>query len=289
MIKEVDNYNYIKNCGVLDVPLAERLKFINTKMIMPEYQDYLYVLQHPELVEQENLLQSYADGTISKAKLKLQLGASLWNKYSKFISHIQDYRTTGISSMRQMKVVWVTGESGSGKSRLCRYLMIKKFGDGDFGVSGNDKHIFDSYDDQSGFILEEFRSSTMRLSTLLTALDNNNNSATEARYHNKDFSCCKLIAINSIRTPQESYIMFQDVSTGSSEPIKQLVRRLDYSYLYINKDGSIDSIRVDEYGQITGRVKTQLHMDTVNSFLESITPKSNLDLSDVLGEINYDF
>lgn len=289
MIKEVDSYNYIVNLGIPHLPASQRLQAINAKGAMKEYQEYLFVLKRPELLEQEGYLQAYADGVISKAKLKLKLGTVLWNKYHKFIANCQDYRTTGIGSMRQMKAIWITGESGTGKSRLCRYLMIKQFGDGDFGVSGNDKHIFDTYDDQSGFILEEFRSSTMKLSTLLTALDNNNNSATEARYHNKDFSCCKLIAINSIRTPQESYQMFQDVCLGVSEPFKQLARRLDYSYLHINTDGSIDSIRVDEHGQITGRVKTKLNMKEVNEFLEALAPKSDLDFTDIFGEINYDF
>ena len=287
MIEKVDNYKLIVESGVLELQGSRLYKALQEKNLKREYKDYLEVLANPKLLEDDKALVDYGTGVISKAMLKKALGIESWVKYSNLINKAQDYRTTAIGSFRQMRCIWITGASGTGKSTLSRFLMLKKFGDGDFGTSGNEGHIFDTYDGQSGFILEEFRSSTMRFSSLLTAIDNDNNSATEARYAPKDFSNCRLVIINSITNPQGAYSMFQDIKNGDSgcEPIKQLIRRLDHRYLYIKQDGTIEWVILDDVGSVLNRVPVpNLKMKQVFDYMSALRDKAKIDMSDILGE-----
>ncbi len=286
MIKEVDDYKLIEDSGVLALGGARRYAEVKKRGLDKAFKNWQKVKQEPKLLEADKALYDFATGTISKAMLKESLGVDYWIEYNTLISKAENYRTTAIGCFRQMCVIWITGASGSGKSTLSRALMIKKFGTKDFGVSGNDGHIFDTYDGQSGFILEEFRSSTMRFSSLLSAIDNDNNSATEARYAPKDFSNCKLCIINSITNPLLSYSMFQDIAqgNGANEPLKQLIRRLDYKYLFINEDGTIDWIMLDDNGKVIDKYRVpKLNMQKVFGYMAKIRTKERIDMSDLLG------
>lgn len=286
-IKTVGNYNLIVTLAEqANVDLNntyETAQWVSANELKKEYKDFLTVCRTPSMIDDEANLIKYSTGEISKAILKRRMTPDKWSNYIKLISDAEDFRATAMGSRRNMQVVWITGPSGAGKSVLSRYLMDKAFGDGDYSISSGTKNLFDKYSGESGFILEEFRSSSMRFSELLAALDNDNNSGTGARYVDKDFKFCKQMIINSISTPQESYKMFEDTCYGG-EPIKQLIRRLGYCYLYVNSDGTIEKVTMDDQGKETARQRFGLTMKTVFEYMDQFKQQKN-DILNLLGSL----
>lgn len=170
-------------------------------------------------------------------------------KYKDRISAAKQARADAVSK-RDLEVIYITGGSGSGKSTACKYF-AEKLGFEDPFISGTGDDILDGYDKQKCIILDDFRGGTLKFSELLKFLDNNTNSMLASRYHNKDISCCRLVMINSVRSPSELYSNFKE----EDEPAEQLYRRLKHHYYRIEDflDGT-DKI-IKEYSLTTKEVK----------------------------------
>lgn len=113
------------------------------------------------------------------------------------------------------EVIWIHGESGSGKTRLAHLLS-----------KSDDKYIkdetqwWDGYDKHDTIILDDFRAKQMNFTYLLKLLDRY-----EMRLQVKGgFRQClaKKIIITSIHKPEVIYNF-----SNKEEPLKQLFRRID--------------------------------------------------------------
>ena len=174
----------------------------------------------------------YANCEISKRQLMASYGAR--NGYQIMNDQIEIEKAEKVRNMiyerkKGMEVIYITGGAGSGKSTLAEYMAEAQ--GYDFKLAASGEHMFDGYDKEPCLILDDFRASDMRFGEFLKLLDPFHESDAAARYHNRNMSNLKLLAITNTQAPNTIYKFFQD--TNASEPINQFYRRLSYTYYEI--------------------------------------------------------
>lgn len=198
----------------------------------------------------------YANCEISKRQLIASYGAKngyqIMNDQAE-IEKAEKVRASIYERKKDMEDIYITGAAGSGKSTLAEYMAEAQ--GYDFKLAASGEHMFDGYDKEPCLILDDFRPSDMRFGEFLKLLDPHHNSDVGARYHNRNMSSLKLLAITNTQTPSTLYKFFQDANT--SEPANQFYRRLSYTYYEIKVvdkehpyQNKIYEYRIDEDGNI---------------------------------------
>lgn len=125
--------------------------------------------------------------------------------------------------IRDIKVFWHIGESGSGKSYTAQKL-IDEFGESNlFLLSDYTTGGFDNYLGQKILFMDEFRGQ-IRFHTLLTILDKYKREI-HARYNNV-YALWNEVHITSVLLPQECYEDITIYNQNKSDNIQQLLRRI---------------------------------------------------------------
>lgn len=203
-----------------------------------------------------DLITQYADGKVSKKHLYAFITGEDVVSNTKITSAIERAAKLRANKIRDrhLQVLYIAGESGSGKTTAAKYFAENKL-HYDYFVTGSGEDFLDGYDKEECLILDDWRAGSMKFSEVLKMLDNNTNSSVRSRYNNKDLSNCKLIIITSIKKPTELYQMLQE--EGSEEPAEQFYRRLLHHYFVVEKEGDRlikeYSLKMKSLGCPTGR------------------------------------
>ncbi len=176
----------------------------------------------------QSILNDYADRIIDEKELKDSLTNLELAKNKKLINDIKqvliefDFQTyLEQERYKNKQVVWIFGESSTGKSMMSQLLAKDYISDiNDIYVTSSNRDPFEDYQNQKVLIIEEFRNETnISTNELLQLLDKTNGQVRAgSRYSNKKIMA-DLIIINTIYEPK--YFMNFD------EPIYQLLRRID--------------------------------------------------------------
>lgn len=137
---------------------------------------------------------------------------------------------------RQMEVIYMVGDSGSGKTTFAKRVAKNK--GYSYYISSASNDVLDSYSGQDCLILDDLRPSCLGLSDLLKLLDNHTSSTAKSRYYNKILEC-RLIVITTVINIED---FFKNVFQEQDEPLTQLKRRCS-TYLEFTKQ----EIRVSMY------------------------------------------
>lgn len=126
---------------------------------------------------------------------------------------------------RDMKVVYITGKSGTGKSTLARYLAL--------GLSKEPPYISSSSNDplqdyllEDVIILDDLRGDAFKFADLLKLTDNYVASSIKCRFKNKSIGA-KYLFITSTRKPEELYA--KD-TFSKDDNLDQFLRRIQCVY-----------------------------------------------------------
>lgn len=136
---------------------------------------------------------------------------------------------------RDMKCVFIQGDSGVGKTSLAKQICDGK--EFSYFVSSGSNDVLDGYGGQDAIILDDLRPSALNLSDLLKMLDNNTSSSVKSRYRNKVLEC-RLIVIT---TTLDINTFFKNVFSESPETAKQLRRRCE-TYIKLTLDTMVTGI-----------------------------------------------
>ena len=125
---------------------------------------------------------------------------------------------------RQMKVIWIYGKSGIGKTTLAKTICENN--KWSFAISSSSNDALQDYNGQDCLILDDFRANGWSKTDVLKMLDNNTSSSIKSRYQNKQTCYLKCIIVTTIQAPLE---FWQDGnwSSSGSEPYTQLSRRIN--------------------------------------------------------------
>ncbi len=145
---------------------------------------------------------------------------------------------------RFLQVIFITGDSGSGKTTFAKqflekmnyfdvvpkeYWKYKPFDSNnplrrvDYGISSaKDTDVFGMYKGQTAYILDDLRDTTFKFDVLLKILDNHTNSPVPARFKDKVLKC-NILVITSFKPLSTWYKKDDDVD---GESLIQLYRRI---------------------------------------------------------------
>lgn len=161
-----------------------------------------------------------------------------------------------------MQVIYITGESGTGKTTLAKYLALCT--GYDYFVSGSGADLLDGYDKEECIILDDLRGDAFKQNELFKLTDNNTNSSIKSRYQNKDISNCKLMIITSIKQPSKLYDW-----SNQDEPSKQFARRLENRFILVTNQGTIYEVPISENlsPMPFKQIESSINMDNVFSVM----------------------
>lgn len=166
-------------------------------------------------------------------------------------SYVSD-RLKNQTGDRNMRVIYINGESGAGKTTYAKQMAEEK--GFSYYVSSSSNDVLDSYEGQDCLILDDLRASSLAFPDLLKLLDNHTNSSVKSRFKNKHLVYCKMIIITSTLSID---MFFNSLAENENEDITQLKRRVemlfelrrfdmdvkkynkikkDYSYIYKSLD-----------------------------------------------------
>lgn len=130
-----------------------------------------------------------------------------------------------LKGSRNMKVTFISGDSGVGKDTLA-VDYCEKNGYTYYRTSNNDQYPFDDYKGQDVIIWADARDNVFTPQQLFALLDNYWKSSQKARYSDVDLNCKEMI-ITSIKPLNEWYA---DAFDKAGEDHKQLFRRISLWY-----------------------------------------------------------
>ena len=158
----------------------------------------------------EKLIEEYKKVDFDEVIEKIGLGIiRRWN-YSQFID-INTYiknknkieaafeyweQQQELNPSRNLKVIFVTGEAGIGKSTYARYL-AKQYGGG-VCISSSSNDPLQDYKGQEVLLLDDLRDNVFTFTDLLKILDNHTNSSIKSRFRNKRFYGSLIIITSTI-------------------------------------------------------------------------------------------
>ena len=259
-------------------PYAEELK-----------KQTLEVLKKKSRQKIDVLLDAYYNEEMTLDELEQELTGAQYGRYKKQIDtitskilerHADIWRQDMLKNNRRVKVIWIYGAAGTGKTSLAR--AIAKQDGRAYYVSGSSRDVFQSYTGEHILILDELRSNVIPYHDLLRILDpfgNQERIMAPARYSDKSLAC-DLIIITTPFNPVDFYDeIFDDINTVDS--LEQLVRRITIT-LYVNSD-SISAVR---YCQERRHYYAVPDAECDNPYSQKNRPDSEID---VLEEFNQMF
>lgn len=170
-------------------------------------------------------------------------------EYSKYKKQINDffeyvYSKNLKDANRQIQVMYLSGDSGTGKTTFAKHWCDKQ--GYSYAVSSSSNDPMQDYRGQDVLILDDFRPGSWKMPDLLKLLDNHTMSSVKSRYHNKQMCYCKMIIITSVVPLSDVWSNLADKDDSFKEPIQQLYRRVGMRG-FVSKDSVTLEIGDDIY------------------------------------------
>lgn len=148
---------------------------------------------------------------------------AIWKKYMERAWEIYEHEhMIKMEGRRQCKIIWVCGESGTGKTTIAK-LMAKELGLSTY-VSATGMDPFSNYCGQTCILLDDIRPNyPFSYNDLLKLLDPNYNVPVQSRYKNKMLFADRIFVCTIL--PPEAF--FDGYGLGERDDAKQLFRRID--------------------------------------------------------------
>lgn len=161
-----------------------------------------------------------------------------------------------------IEVIWVYGDSGTGKTRFARELAKNK--GLDFYISGATNDPFQGYSGENLVILDELRPNTFKYEDLLRMLDPwSFDSMTSARYKNQHLMADTFV----ITSPFDPLYFYNLLGKDESDSGKQLLRRIS---LLINMDyNHISPVKINTRNN-TAYLEIQSDKSKENSYITTM-------------------
>lgn len=146
----------------------------------------------------DEIYEKIEQGIIRRWNKTLYISAEQMRKYNKNLEITFSYweEKQDLNPNRKIEVLFITGETGSGKSTYAKYLSEQHGGGVCVGSSSNDP--LQDYKGQDVLILDDLRDNSFSFTDLLKILDNNTNSSIKSRFKNKRFYGSLIIITSSV-------------------------------------------------------------------------------------------
>ena len=170
------------------------------------------------------ILEGIDKGMIKRYNITKYVTLEKFVKFKRQILDAFDYKLSqrALEVNRNMRVIYIWGLSGLGKTTLAKIIAHKLGYDSPF-ISSSSNDVFDGYNGQECIILDDLRGNSFSFSDLLKVLDPHTNSPVKRRYKNI-FLECDILFITTVKTPNQLY---EALGNSASEEAKQFYRRVE--------------------------------------------------------------
>lgn len=171
-----------------------------------------------------------------------------FRKYEKMVKaeYINDRIKNTPIVKENMKRIWITGESSTGKSYYYKLLADEVGVEQIYLASDYESGGLDYYIERGAppiLFLDEFKGN-MKFSQLLVILDKYSRAQIKCRYQNT-YCLWETVIITSVFPPDEVYSFMVDDDRKNRDSIKQLLRRLDEIwYKYRDENGEYKTYKI---------------------------------------------
>lgn len=232
----------------------------------------------------EDVSNGSLDGEIAKEILMAKNPLSYHELEQKLDSVIKERRKLDndtwlknkIKSGEPLKVIWIYGKNGLGKTVLAIKLAKKYSSDNSYFKSGGNNDYFEGYNDEKSVILDDFRkNSKFPYEDLLKVADPHNNGFyAPSRYHNKRLLLDSLI----ITSPYSPWDYYNSLNINSEiDQYGQLARRIS---IVIKMEKKV----IYEMDSFNPEVTKEKMANPFINLIENGKTENKLQLSDLLNE-----
>jgi hypothetical protein len=175
-------------------------------------------------VREKEIIELINSEVVREYNISKYFNAEEYNTHNKAIKNTFTYvqeKLEMLNKGRDMKVIYIKGESGCGKTTYARMIADNK--DYSYYVSSSSNDVLDGYKGQDCLILDDFRDTSLTFPDLLKLLDNHTNSSVKSRFKNKNLVYCKLVIITST---QSLDWLLKNIENKKDEDVTQLKRRI---------------------------------------------------------------
>jgi len=160
---------------------------------------------------------------INEWNLEQKLDMATCVKYDREIKRAFDYmrKRYGMGADKNMTVIYIWGDSGTGKTTLAKYLAQENKMSCFVSSASND--ILDGYRGEECIILDDLRACNMKLEEFLKLADNHTSSTVRSRYFNKSIATCRMLIITCCLPLGAFWKSFENTQFEQS---KQFFRRI---------------------------------------------------------------
>lgn len=172
-----------------------------------------------------------------------------------------------LQSNRNIEVVFIYGEAGTGKTTYAKKMLEKL--NYDFAISSSSNDPFQDYMGQKAFILDDLRDDTFEFNDLLKLLDNNTRTSVKSRFENKVFNG-EMIIITSPIPINKWYRLRRD---AYYDKLDQLYRRISSYIIITTKEIEIYD-GIDKFGYLK-KLKHKLPNVLIKKLINKDNKKTN--------------
>lgn len=228
-----------------------------------------------EKERREEIVNLITAGIIREYNYTDYISPQEYDRFRKSIDNAFNYRKDKLEgSDRDMKVIYIYGESESGKTTYAKELAIQN--DYSYYISSGSNDLLDGYKGQDCLILDELRPNFIDLSDLLKLLDNHTQSTIKSRYKNKMLECKLVIITTSMNIER----FFKSLLGYGDEDIKQLKRRCEIyvkmtpltmtTYVYQPEQGKYMYVSTYDNPMASRYVKKDRTLDEAKEYVDNL-------------------
>lgn len=224
----IANFNYQEEMKRITEEVKRSMRAANIEILL----NHLYKGE----ISKENLEKKLSGGQYGRMKRQIE---DIWCRYLRV--EATKWREEMKKSGKRIKVIWISGEAGTGKTSLAKEYAEKS--NRPYFITGSSRDLFQNYAGEHTMIIDELRADMMKYPDLLRILDPFGSQVmAPSRYSDKPL-VCDLILITSPYNPAEFYgELFGKTNGDSVDGLEQLLRRIT---LTVEMDTS--HIRAVEY------------------------------------------
>ena len=237
----------------------------------------------------DELLNALYSGIMTKEEAEKHMTGAQYGRYRRQVEEVWAKRLRNLAAEwreemneqgKQVTVIWLYGEAGTGKTRLAREIATKR--NQPYYISGSSRDVFQAYSGEHTIILDELRPKVMEYQDILRIMDPfglTDGVMAPSRYVDKPLAV-DLIIITTPYSPWLFYRVLFPERSGQTDRFDQLERRITAT-IYMQQS-SIDLVSFDA---ITESYIPDAAVSRPNPYSQQSRPTSTGNAADVFRQI----
>ena len=268
------------------------------------YEELINSLKQSSFYSPKQVLADFNSGNIDKLEALNRIKASNSPRIPQYVSSInkideinvlikqKNWIKTHEKSHKPIKVIWIFGPAGVGKTEFAKHIALKYSPDNKYDFTGSTRDLFQNIGSAPSLIIDEIRPKDIRFNDLLKMTDPYNyRKFAPSRFHDKAIIADTII----FTSPYSPIHFFQKYKLDNNDNFKQLQRRITLTIEVTDKqiiqltpqiqptiklttDELLNAIALNQTYSITYTDKAI----SKNTFIKHNSQQSTLSLADLL-------